>query len=59
MAVTKEELETRFTYHTPKEGQPEKYMSLRATAKALAEEIVEKVAGVAGAVDGLDQVGRG
>lgn len=32
-----EELEARFTYHAPKEGQPERYQRLRDTARALAE----------------------
>jgi len=31
------ELEKRFTYHPPKEGQPGKYETLRSHAKALAE----------------------
>jgi hypothetical protein len=30
------DLEKRFTYHPPKEGQPRKYELLRAHAKALA-----------------------
>ena len=30
------ELETRFTYHAPKEGQPEKYGVIRGTARSLA-----------------------
>jgi hypothetical protein len=30
------EIETRFTYHAPKEGQAEIYQSLRDTAKNLA-----------------------
>lgn len=34
-----EEIELRFTYHPPKEGQPEMYTRLRNTAKALALEI--------------------
>ena len=32
------EIETRFTYHKPKEGQPEKYVILRDKAKDLARE---------------------
>jgi len=31
-----EDLENRFTYHTPKEGQPEQYVALRVKAKELA-----------------------
>lgn len=31
------ELDTRFTYHAPKEGQPEKYTRLRDKARELAE----------------------
>jgi len=30
------DLEHRFTYHTPKEGQPEKYVAIREKAKELA-----------------------
>ena len=30
------EIENSFTYHKPKEGQPEKYQELRDQAKALA-----------------------
>lgn len=35
------ELDTRFTYHAPKAGQPEKYIQLRDTAKLFAELINE------------------
>lgn len=31
-----DEIETRFTYHPPKAGQPEKYVELRDRAKELA-----------------------
>ncbi len=41
MYVTPEELKTRFTYHAPKEGQPEIYQGLREIAKMFAEKIVE------------------
>lgn len=34
-------IEHNFTYHTPTEGQPEKYTALRAKAKELALLIVE------------------
>lgn len=30
------DLERRFTYHPPKPGQPERYVSIRGQAKALA-----------------------
>jgi hypothetical protein len=30
------QLENNFTYHAPKEGQPEKYVALREKAKELA-----------------------
>ena len=30
------EIDTRFTYHTPKDGQPAKYTELRDRAKELA-----------------------
>jgi hypothetical protein len=33
------ELGTRFTYHAPKEDQPEKYKRIREAAKMLAYEI--------------------
>lgn len=35
-----ERLDRDFTYHAPKEGQPERYTQLRAKAKELAEMIV-------------------
>lgn len=31
-----EDIEKRFTYHAPKEGQPEKYQQIRNEAKSLA-----------------------
>ena len=31
------EIEKRFTYHAPKEGQPKKYEELRAKAREFAE----------------------
>ena len=34
------EMETRFTYHPPKDDQPKRYNSLRLGAKNLAELIV-------------------
>jgi len=38
-----ERIENAFTYHAPKEGQPEKYACIRARAKALAYLIEESV----------------
>ncbi len=35
-----ERIESDFTYHAPKVGQPEKYVELRDAAKALALQIV-------------------
>lgn len=35
------ELENRFKYHSPKEGQPEKYTAIREKAKELAHMIDE------------------
>lgn len=35
------ELENRFSYHAPKEGQPEKYEAIRGKAKELAHMIDE------------------
>ncbi len=38
-----EQIENNFTYHAPKEGQPEKYVNLREKAKELAYLIDELV----------------
>jgi len=38
--LTKEDLENRFTYHPPKEGQPERYNDLRDEAYLLALNIL-------------------
>ena len=35
--MTSEEVAKRFTYHAPKAGQPERYESIRAKARELAE----------------------
>ncbi|MDF1536090.1 MAG: hypothetical protein P1S46_06240 [bacterium] len=37
----KNEIKNRFTYHPPKEGQPERYVELRRNAHAFAELIVD------------------
>ena len=37
------QIENNFTYHSPKEGQPEKYANLRVAAKDLAYLIDELV----------------
>lgn len=37
------ELENRFTYHAPSEGQPEKYEALRSKGSELAQLIVDTV----------------
>lgn len=39
--LSQRELDLRFTYHTPKGNQGERYEFLRGSAKKLAEEIVE------------------
>lgn len=39
--IDPEELDKRFTYHPPKEGQPERYVIIRDEARAFAELIVE------------------
>jgi hypothetical protein len=39
--ITVEDLENWFTYHAPKEGQPEKYTAIRNAAFNLAEVILE------------------
>lgn len=36
-----EQIEKAFTYHAPKEGQPEKYQSIRDTAKEFAKYLDE------------------
>lgn len=41
MHIGQDELDTRFTYHTPKEDQPARYVEIRAKAKELAELIVK------------------
>ena len=38
-----EQIENAFTYHPPKEGQPEKYQAIRDKAKELAYLIAETV----------------
>lgn len=40
MNVNQREIETRFTYHTPKGTQQERYAAIRAKQKELAELIV-------------------
>lgn len=39
--ITANDLENRFTYHKPKEGQTEKYQELRDAARDLAFQIVQ------------------
>jgi hypothetical protein len=39
--MDQKELDNRFTYHAPKEGQPERYQAIRSKAKELAE-LLEK-----------------
>jgi hypothetical protein len=41
MPLNQAEIDTRFTYHAPKEGQPARYTVLRDAAKAFAELIVK------------------
>lgn len=38
--MTQEEIEDIFTYHTPKQDQPERYEALRAGARVLARVIL-------------------
>lgn len=40
MKITQADLENRFTYHSPRPGQPETYQELRDKAKDLARHIV-------------------
>lgn len=39
--IDSSELDRRFTYHAPKEGQPVKYEAIRSRAKHLALELIE------------------
>lgn len=39
MDLTPEELKTRFTYHAPKPGQPERYEAIRSAGGGLASVI--------------------
>lgn len=39
----RDEVQTRFTHHAPKAGQPERYSYLRMTARHLAMDIMENV----------------
>lgn len=39
--MTKPQIENNFSYHSPKEGQPEKYTAIREKAKELAYLIEE------------------
>jgi len=41
MPITKEELDNRFIYHAPKEGQANRYQGLRDMGKTLAKAIVD------------------
>ena len=36
------DMDTRFTYHAPKPGQPERYSDLRSKAKEMAVRILEE-----------------
>jgi len=40
MPITPQELDDWFTYHAPKGNQPERYVLIRDTARALADVIV-------------------
>lgn len=39
--IPRDDVERRFTYHPPKEGQPERYVLLRDAARALALLVLE------------------
>ena len=41
--IDSRDLDNRFTYHAPKEGQPEVYEAIRAAGRQLAELVNEKV----------------
>lgn len=40
--ITTEQIENTFTYHKPKDDQPQRYEEIRAKAKELANLIAEK-----------------
>lgn len=37
--LAEKDIDTRFTYHAPKEGQPEKYSQIRLMAKGMAHAV--------------------
>lgn len=39
--MTRAEIDNIFSYHAPKEGQPERYLRLRSAAKFFAQEIID------------------
>lgn len=39
--ITQENIDNWFSYHSPKEGQPEKYQAIRNQAKIMAETIIK------------------
>ena len=39
--ITKEDIDSWFTYHSPKGDQPERYVKIREAAKNLAEVIID------------------
>jgi len=41
MSAANSDLDKRFTYHPPKDGQPKKYGHIRAEAKSMAEVLAE------------------
>jgi hypothetical protein len=41
MSAANSDIEKRFTYHPPKDGQPKKYSQIRCEAKSLAELVAE------------------
>jgi len=40
--ITQEDIDKRFTYHSPKGSQPERYVALRNKARELAMDILAK-----------------
>jgi hypothetical protein len=47
MPITQADLDNWFTYHSPKPGQPERYVAIREAAKNFAEVIVANTPAVA------------
>jgi hypothetical protein len=57
--MIREDIERRFTYHPPKDNQPEKYLKIRESIKSIAYMLIEECpesCELDKAVDKLEQV---